>query len=74
MWVENRSDDLWVDRPGFGSTPGNSVALVTGLAFAQAPPATGLASHESSNSPDHNAKGTQSAVTEVAPRPASYRL
>ena len=30
-----------------------------------APPATGLASHPSSNSPDHNAKGTQSA----APRP-----
>ena len=55
-------------------TPVLDVALVTGLAFAQAPPATGLASHESSNSPDHNAKGTQSAVTEVAPRPASYRL
>jgi hypothetical protein len=29
-----------------------------------APPATGLASHGSSNSPDHNAKGTQSAVTQ----------
>ena len=37
-----------------------SVALVSGLAFALAPPATGLASHPSSNSPDHNAKGTQS--------------
>src|SRR6185437_11678167 len=35
-------------------------ALVSGLAFAVAPPATGLASHRSSNSPDHNAKGTQS--------------
>src|SRR3954467_15613320 len=34
--------------------------LVSGLAFALAPPATGLASHPSSNSPDHNAKGTQS--------------
>ena len=42
-------------------TPVLSVALVTGLAFALAPPATGLASHRSSNSPDHNAKGTQSA-------------
>ena len=38
-------------------------ALVTGLAFAPAPPATGLASHPSSNSPDHNAKGTQSGRT-----------
>ena len=27
-----------------------------------APPATGLASHPSSNSPDHNAKGTQSGA------------
>src|SRR5678816_682847 len=43
------------------------LALVTGLAFAQAPPATGLASHESSNSPDHNAKGTQSAVPAGCP-------
>src|SRR5678816_3158304 len=51
----------WVDRPGFGSTPGYSVALVTGLAFAAAPLQSSLASHPSSNSPDHNAKGTQSA-------------
>ena len=36
------------------------IALVSGLAFALAPPETGLASHPSSNSPDHNAKGTQS--------------
>ena len=35
-------------------------ALFTGLAFAVAPPDTGLASLQSSNSPDHNAKGTQS--------------
>ena len=40
------------------------VALVSGLAFAAAPLATSLASHVSSNSPDHNAKGTQSAVTQ----------
>ena len=40
-----------------------SVALVSGLAFAAAPLATSLASHVSSNSPDHNAKGTQSGTT-----------
>ena len=49
--------------PGFGSTPGYSVALVTGLAFAAAPLQSSLASHPSSNSPDHNAKGTQSGRT-----------
>ena len=38
------------------------IALVSGLAFAAAPLATSLASHVSSNSPDHNAKGTQSDV------------
>ena len=32
------------------------------LAFAPAPPLKGLASHARSNSPDHNAKGTQSAA------------
>jgi hypothetical protein len=52
----------WVDRPGFGSAPPHSRALVTGLAFAAAPLDTSLASRGSSNSPDHNAKGTQSAV------------
>jgi hypothetical protein len=36
------------------------VALVTGLAFAVAPEKIPLASLVSSNSPDHNAKGTQS--------------
>ena len=41
------------------------VALVAGLAFAVAPLATSLASHVSSNSPDHNAKGTQSDVTRL---------
>ena len=35
-------------------------ALVTGLAFALAPLVTSLASLSRSNSPDHNAKGTQS--------------
>src|SRR5665213_375090 len=38
-------------------------ALFAGLAFAAAPLATSLASHVSSNSPDHNAKGTQSGTT-----------
>ena len=47
------------------------VALVTGLAFAAAPLVTSLASHWSSNSPDHNAKGTQSVacVAEATHRP-----
>ena len=40
-----------------------SRALVTGLAFAAAPLQSSLASHSSSNSPDHNAKGTQSGRT-----------
>ena len=37
-------------------------ALVSGLAFAVAPSHNDLASRPRSNSPDHNAKGTQSAV------------
>jgi hypothetical protein len=37
-------------------------ALVTGLAFALAPLVTSLASLLRSNSPDHNAKGTQSVA------------
>ena len=45
-----------------------------GLAFAAAPRQKRLTSLPSSNSPDHNAKGTQSAATRVAPRPTSYRL
>jgi hypothetical protein len=49
-------------------------ALVSGLAFAPAPLDTSLASHPSSNSPDHNAKGTQSGPTRVAPDAPSYRL
>ena len=49
-------------------------ALVTGLAFAVAPQATCLASRPRSNSPDHNAKGTQSGTTDVAAGPPSYRL
>ena len=46
---------------------GYTHALVTGLAFAPAPPATGLATHARSNSPDHNAKGTQSDATDGEP-------
>ena len=72
----------WVDRPGFGSAPAYcwmgcpTHALVTGLAFAPAPPATGLAMHARSNSPDHNAKGTQSGATaseETAHPPTACR-
>ena len=63
LGVTRASPCSWVDRPGFGSTPQNCNALVTGLAFAVAPPQSGLALLSSSNSPDHNAKGTQSAVT-----------
>jgi hypothetical protein len=61
--VTRASPCPWVDRPGFGSTPPYSLALLTGLAFARAPLATSLAAHGSSNSPDHNAKGTQSAAS-----------
>ena len=64
----------WVDRPGFGSYTQQLRALVTGLAFAVAPLDTSLASLLSSNSPDHNAKGTQSVVTQPKPCPTSYRL
>ena len=49
-------------------------ALVSGLAFAAAPLDTSLASHPSSNSPDHNAKGTQSVAVTLAGHPTSYRL
>ena len=51
----------WIDRVGFGSTPTYSVARF-GLAFASAPAHKALTSHVRSNSPDHNAKGTQSPV------------
>ena len=39
-----------------------------------APLLNSLASLLRSNSPDHNAKGTQSVVTEASPCPTSYRL
>ena len=55
-------------------TPVLNSALVTGLAFAAAPLDTSLASHGSSNSPDHNAKGTQSGPMPLAGHPPSYRL
>ena len=71
LGVTPASPCSWVDRPGFGSAPAYywpfGHALVTGLAFAPAPPATGLATHARSNSPDHNAKGTQSVVTAGEP-------
>jgi hypothetical protein len=49
----------WVDRIGFGSAPTYFVALFR-LAFASPPDLKPLSSHVRSNSPDHNAKGTQS--------------
>ena len=71
LGVTPASPCSWVDRPGFGSTPLYLLALVTGLAFAVAPLVTSLASHKSSNSPDHNAKGTQSValVAEATSQP-----
>jgi hypothetical protein len=71
LGVTPASPCSWVDRPGFGSAPRYSVALVSGLAFAAAPLQSSLASHPSSNSPDHNAKGTQSgpAPAEAATLP-----
>ena len=57
----------WIDRYGFGSTPTDSGPLRVhapfGLAFAPAPALKALASPARSNSPDHNAKGTQSPQT-----------
>ena len=67
--VTSASPCSWVDRPGFGSTPRNSSALVSGLAFAPTPRLSSLASHLRSNSPDHNAKGTQSAVNGCPSQP-----
>jgi hypothetical protein len=49
----------WIDRFGFGSAPAHYIALFR-LAFAPAPALKALTSHARSNSPDHNAKGTQS--------------
>ena len=48
-----------VDRHGFGSAPTYAFALFR-LAFATAPALKALTMHVRSNSPDHNAKGTQS--------------
>jgi hypothetical protein len=49
----------WIDRFGFGSASTHSFALFR-LAFAPAPALKALTSRVNSNSPDHNAKGTQS--------------
>jgi hypothetical protein len=57
-----------VDRHGFGSAPTYEFALFR-LAFATAPALKALTMHVRSNSPDHNAKGTQSG-----PCGPSYRL
>lgn len=45
------------------------LALVTGLAFASAPYLRHLATLQRSNSPDHNAKGTQSVVHDCSCQP-----
>ena len=66
--VTGASSWPWVDRFGFGSTATYYSALFR-LAFASAPRPSLLTSHVTSNSPDHNAKGTQSG--DVSP---SYRL
>jgi hypothetical protein len=47
-----------VDRHGFGSTPTYMRPIQTRFRFGSGP--EGLNPHVSSNSPDHNAKGTQS--------------
>jgi hypothetical protein len=52
----------WIDHFGFGSAPADSCAQLR-LAFASAPALNALASPARSNSPDHNAKGTQSPPT-----------
>ena len=49
----------WIDRVGFGSTP-TYLSAHFRLAFASATVLKTLTSHVRSNSPDHNAKGTQS--------------
>jgi hypothetical protein len=53
----------WIDRFGFGSASTHSVALFR-LAFAPAPALKALTSRVNSNSPDHNAKGTQSRAAQ----------
>jgi hypothetical protein len=58
----------WIDRFGFGSAPTYSAALFR-LAFASAPVLKTLTSHVRRNSPDHNAKGTQSPA--IAPEGAT---
>ena len=50
----------WVDRFGFGSAATYSQFALFRLAFASASALNALTSHVTSNSPDHNAKGTQS--------------
>ena len=55
----------WIDRFGFGSASAYSRPPVEAhacfrLAFAPAPALKALTSHAKRNSPDHNAKGTQS--------------
>ena len=66
--VTRASSWPWVDRFGFGSTATYFMRPCR-LAFASAPGLKPLTSHVTSNSPDHNAKGTQSG--DESP---SYRL
>ena len=72
--VTDASPCSWIDRPGFGSTPRHSNSPSAGLAFALVPWLSHLTSRLRRNSPDHNAKGTPSVVTQLAPCPTSDRL
>ena len=59
LGITRASSWPWVDRIGFGSTATDS-RRPWRLAFATAPRHSRLTSPVTSNSPDHNAKGTQS--------------
>ena len=56
-----------VDRHGFGSTPTYMRPIQTRFRFGSGP--EGLNPHVSSNSPDHNAKGTPSGCPKTTLRP-----
>jgi hypothetical protein len=60
LGVTRASSWPWVDRIGFGSSATYSKIALFRLAFAAAPHLRCLTSHVTTNSPDHNAKGTQS--------------
>ena len=61
--VTHASPCSWVDRPGFGSTPGNSTPSLQDSLSLRLRDFSRLTSLPRRNSPDHNAKGTQSVAT-----------